>query len=98
MKPKNRMYARNNVIDQLEDGYLYISTSSDDEEVTYVIGLVKKDIPKKPIYENDLVDENVVVNTWAYCPNCKEEIPFELWENLNYCPNCGQRLDWSDEE
>ena len=68
----------------------------------YNINILKelrnKETPMKVIYENDLVDENVIVNTWAYCPTCKEEIPFELWENLNYCPNCGQRLDWSVEE
>jgi acetyl-CoA carboxylase beta subunit len=60
--------------------------------------LVDKETPMKPIYENDLVDENIVVDTWAYCPNCKEEILYALWGNLNYCPNCGQHLDWSVDE
>jgi predicted RNA-binding Zn-ribbon protein involved in translation (DUF1610 family) len=60
--------------------------------------LVDKETPMKVIYENDLVDENVIVNTWVYCPTCKEEIPYELWENLNYCPNCGQHLDWRDKD
>ena len=64
--------------------------------VSVIQELVDKETPVKPIYENDLVDENVVVDTWAYCPTCKEEILYALWGNLNYCPNCGQHLDWSD--
>lgn len=98
MKPKDRMYARNNVIDQLEDGYLYISTSGDGEEVAYVIELVKKDIPKKPYYEGDGYADGAMVYDMAYCPNCgnlMEEYKDNGWGE-EYCHCCGQHLDWSD--
>lgn len=57
--------------------------------------LVDKETPMKPIYENDLVDENIVVDTWAYCPKCKEELEHNRWGE-KYCSYCGQKLDWSD--
>ena len=57
--------------------------------------LVDKETPMKPIYENDLVDENIVVDTWAYCPKCKEEIDHDRWGE-KYCSHCGQKIDWSD--
>ena len=57
---------------------------------------LKKQIPKKPIYQGDgYYDGELVYDTW-FCPNC--DAGYEVGtDEYNYCPNCGQAIDWSEE-
>ena len=48
---------------------------------------LKKQIPKKPIVNDDIV-----------CPNCSATLIYCLHTfEINHCDKCGQRLDWSKE-
>lgn len=48
---------------------------------------LKKQIPKKPIVNDDIT-----------CPNCSATLIYCLHTSeIDYCNKCGQRLDWSKE-
>lgn len=62
------------------------------------IDAIKKQIPKKPIYEADGYADGELVYDYAECPNCGHLFEYGIndWE-CNYCCECGQKLDWAVE-
>ena len=68
------------------------------------IEALKKQIPKKVLYEDVGYDFHREVNLYAcICPSCGlhiiefSDIDVEHVGMNNYCNRCGQRLDWSEE-
>lgn len=58
---------------------------------------VKKQIPKKPLFEGDgYYDGEMVYDGWR-CPNCDEYFEID-GEAYKYCPECNQRIDWGEGE
>ena len=53
------------------------------------INALEKQMPKKPIYDNDNYHR-----TGYRCPNCNNTNPW----GYKFCKHCGQALDWSDRE
>jgi hypothetical protein len=49
---------------------------------------LEKQIPKKPIENEDRLD---------VCSICGYMVLDEMLDHLDYCPRCGQALDWSEE-
>ena len=60
------------------------------------IEALEKQIPKKPTFEGDGIDENgnIIYDTWI-CPCCEEEYEVD-YDDHKYCPWCGQMIDWRD--
>ena len=62
------------------------------DEINYIIKLLEKDIPKKPVIEHGGI----------WCPHCKTlfntvKTPYGNAPVMaSYCENCGQRLDWGE--
>lgn len=71
-----------------------------DEEVEsscdMAISVLKKQLPKKPIYEGDgyAPDGTFIWDEWL-CPNCGSTYEVD-YDKYDHCPNCGQKIDWSD--
>ena len=61
-----------------------------EEDQQAIIEALKKQIPKKPDY-----DGNLVYDTWI-CPSCREKYEVD-YDEYEQCPKCGQALDWRDE-
>ena len=83
-----------NAFEQLEcryEGYYYNLI-----EVTKQA--LKKQMPKKVLYEYDGYYDDVPVYDIARCPNCDCAFEEDYNWNSKHCPNCGQRLDWGEEE
>lgn len=68
-------------------------TSEEHQEAKRLaIEALKKQIPKKPIFDEEM-------ETY-YCPNCKMAQAYAVDDFADYCELCGQAidksLDWSD--
>lgn len=64
------------------------ASDCDNEELGRLIDLaVEKQIPKKPIMDNDngIYDDEI-------CPSCMRR----CFPKERYCDKCGQAIDWSD--
>lgn len=92
----------NEVIENLE--YLVSDSCTDTqfdyiEEIEIATKSLKKQIPKKPIFNYNLSDTLSVFH--CECRNIiKVSHNAGTMDNNdapNYCDKCGQRLDWSDE-
>ena len=57
--------------------------------IDIAINAIEKQIPKKPIYDNDDYHR-----TGYRCPNCNNTNPW----GYEHCRYCGQNLDWSERE
>ncbi len=83
---------RDNFVQNLaENAYLNMCTT---EEMNVVISALEKQIPKKPIFDED--------KELYACPICKELYAYAPDDFCDFCESCGQAidnsLDWSDEE
>ena len=56
--------------------------------IDIAINAIEKQIPKKPIYDNDDYHR-----TGYRCPNCNNTNPW----GYKHCKHCGQKLDWNEE-
>ena len=64
------------------------------EALGLAIQALEKQIPKKPIFANNMMTKD----KFLMCP-CREfRFPDSLVFLKTRCWNCGQKLDWSDEE
>lgn len=63
-----------------------------DEACVIACEALKKQIPKKLIYEHEQ-SSPFGEDDYAYCPCCENPLP----NGVNYCEVCGQRLLWEDE-
>lgn len=59
-----------------------------DEERATIVECIKKQIPKKPNWQGDMMCMD------AYCPNCGAYLD----DGENPCEECHQLIDWSDNE
>ncbi len=60
------------------------------EAFEFAIRAIGKQIPKKPIKQDDGISYD--------CPNCKRYIGYKdalASDTTPFCWNCGQKLDWS---
>ena len=74
-------------ITECEESICYI-TDVDAEPLKLAIKALKKQIPKKPIYDAANIK----------CPNCEATLLYYFHSfKIDYCDECGQRLDWSEE-
>lgn len=64
--------------------------SADKCVFSLAIQALEKQIPKKPLYI-----ENLGCTALWLCPVCERRI---IRSDLVYCHQCGQKLDWSDED
>lgn len=70
------------------------------EEIEMAIDALEKQIPRKPIKANRIINKNGQLflnddNEYCKCPICTlYDVP--LRENQRYCHYCGQALDWDD--
>lgn len=66
-----------------------------------VIEALEKQIPKKPIKANYLVNVNGIhtildENEFRKCPSCHYK-DVVLKHNQKYCHHCGQAIDWGEQ-
>ena len=59
------------------------------------------DLLKQSLKRNDPMkvlepQENEHEGILAKCPNCKNHIYYDNYEDFNFCIRCGQKLDWGD--
>ena len=64
------------------------------EALGLAIQALEKQIPKKPIFANNMMTKD----KFLMCPCCEFRFPDSLVFLKTRCWNCGQKLDWSDEE
>ena len=64
------------------------------EALGLAIQALEKQIPKKPIFANNMMTKD----KFLMCPCCEFGFPDSLVFLKTRCWNCGQKLDWSDEE
>ena len=62
------------------------------EAVDFAIQALEKQIPKKPIFANNMMTKD----KFLMCPCCEFRFPDSLVFLKTRCWNCGQKLDWSD--
>jgi hypothetical protein len=67
---------------------IFEQTVNHGEYILAVESALKKQIPKKVIFQSDF-------EGLRYCPCCN--VRFIGW-GMKYCGECGQALDWSDTE
>lgn len=77
-------------------------TKADKNALKLTIEALEKQIPKKPIQANYIVQVNGVdtlldENEFTKCPSCTYK-DIEVKHGQKYCHICGQALDWSDAE
>ena len=65
---------------QLLDNYI--------EACLMAMGALEKQIPKKPLPENEIYGNGI-------CPNCGA---YFMDKSTKFCGNCGQALDWNSNE
>lgn len=78
---------KNYIINSIDNKYNgnIITISLRNDVYDEMMGIIKKDIGKKPI----MVPLNDYLNS-SYCWSCNEMV--HTWEK--YCPFCGQKIDW----
>ena len=74
----------------------YTTDKSKDERCNLLQELVDKEIPMKPILENDKEKFSAMLffGIDAWCGKCENEVS----KKDTYCKTCGQKLDWSDHD
>ena len=64
------------------------------EDVAEAIQAIEKQVPKKPIFANNMMTKD----KFLMCPCYEFRLPDSLVFLKTRCWNCRQKLDWSDEE
>ena len=76
-----------------------------DKHIKLAISVLEKQIPKKPIEEENQYSEDYGFNSDILCPVCNNYIGYYTEamckpKHMQYCNECGQRIDddWSGED
>lgn len=76
----------------------------DDKDIELIHELFEKEIPKKPIFNSDVLKCRCCNNElgcdykFSFVNGYKEPFIIRTNSKYNYCPNCGQMIDWSFED
>ena len=80
---------------QIEDENNDCKFTEDDYKANEMaIQALEKQIPKKPIFANNMMTKD----KFLMCTCCEFRFPDSIVFLKTRCWNCGQKLDWSDEE
>ena len=74
----------------------YYNKDRDDKDIDLITSIVKKEIPRSPIWFGYWYDpDRSQVHVGWKCSNCGTKYRV-YYADYDYCPHCGQRLDWSE--